>query len=98
MRADCCLSCVRCTTDSCSCTAEVEKLLPDMDILITTPFHPCYMTRERFEKAKKLELVLTAGIGSDHIDLHAAADKGITVAEVRICITLLLSGHGQDPG
>ena len=29
--------------------------------------------------------MLTAGIGSDHIDLHAAADKGITVAEVRIC-------------
>ncbi len=57
-------------------------MLPEMDILITTPFHPCYMSRERFEKAKKLELVLTAGIGSDHIDLHAAADKGITVAEV----------------
>ncbi len=33
-------------------------------------------------KAPKLELILTAGVGSDHIDLHAAADKGITVAEV----------------
>lgn len=33
-------------------------------------------------KAKKLQLILTAGVGSDHIDLQAAADKGITVAEV----------------
>ena len=80
------------------CTTEVEKLLPETDILITTPFHPCYMTRERFEKAKKLELVLTAGIGSDHIDLHAAADKGITVAEVHICLTVPMSGHGSVPG
>jgi formate dehydrogenase len=39
------------------------------------------MTRERIEKAKKLKLILTAGIGSDHIDLHAAADHGLTVAE-----------------
>jgi lactate dehydrogenase-like 2-hydroxyacid dehydrogenase len=43
---------------------------------------PAYMTRSRFEKAKKLEVAITAGIGSDHIDLHAAADKGITVSEV----------------
>ena len=49
--------------------------------MITTPFHPAYMTRERIEKAKKLKLLLTAGIGSDHIDLHAAADHGLTVAE-----------------
>ncbi len=40
------------------------------------------MTRDRIMKAPKLELILTAGVGSDHIDLHAAADKGITVAEV----------------
>ena len=49
--------------------------------MITTPFHPAYMTRERIEKAKNLKLLLTAGIGSDHIDLHAAADHGLTVAE-----------------
>ena len=49
--------------------------------MITKPFHPADMTRERIEKAKKLKLILTAGIGSDHIDLHAAADHGLTVAE-----------------
>ena len=27
-------------------------------------------------------MALTAGVGSDHVDLHAAADAGITVAEI----------------
>lgn len=50
---------------------------------MTTPFHPAQITSERLSKATKLKLVLTAGIGSDHIDLHAAADKNLTVAEVQ---------------
>ena len=62
--------------------AEFEKHLADANVVITTPFHPGQMTRERIEKAKKLKLILTAGIGSDHIDLQAAADHGLTVAEV----------------
>ncbi|XP_059643948.1 formate dehydrogenase, mitochondrial-like isoform X2 [Cornus florida] len=37
---------------------------------------------ERIKKAKNLQLVLTAGIGIDHIDLKAAAATGLTVAEV----------------
>ena len=68
--------------------AELERNLEDASIVITTPFHPAYMTRERIEKAKKLKLILTAGIGSDHIDLHAAADHGLTVAE---CVGALQS-------
>lgn len=51
-------------------------------MLITTPFHPAYVTAERIKKAKNLQLLLTAGIGSDHIDLKAAAEAGLTVAEV----------------
>ena len=39
------------------------------------------MTRERLDAAKKLKLSLVAGVGSDHIDLHAAAANGLTVAE-----------------
>jgi formate dehydrogenase len=62
--------------------SELDRNLDDATILITTPFHPAYVTKERVERAKKLKLVLTAGIGSDHIDLHAAADNGLTVAEV----------------
>ena len=68
---------------SVRCLAELDKLLPTTDICITTPFWPAYLDKERLEKAKKLELSLTAGVGSAHIELHAAAKKGITVAEVR---------------
>ena len=61
--------------------SELERNLEDATIIISTPFHPAYITRERIEKAKKLKLLLTAGIGSDHVDLRAAADHGLTVAE-----------------
>jgi formate dehydrogenase len=40
------------------------------------------VTAERISKAPRLRLILTAGVGSDHIDLAAAAKKGITVAEI----------------
>ncbi|WVQ97222.1 hypothetical protein IAU59_004332 [Kwoniella sp. CBS 9459] len=59
-----------------------QKELPDTEILITTPFHPGYLTADLIEKAKKLKLCVTAGVGSDHIDLDAANKKNITVAEV----------------
>ena len=47
-------------------------------------FHPGYLTAERLAKAKKLKLAVTAGIGSDHVDLNAAnkTNGGVTVAEV----------------
>src|SRR5262245_29213533 len=60
----------------------LDKELPDAEVVISQPFWPAYLTRERLEKAKKLKLIITAGIGSDHIDLQAAMDKGITVAEI----------------
>ncbi|KAM0951315.1 putative formate dehydrogenase [Dioscorea sansibarensis] len=53
-----------------------------MHVMITTPFHPAYVKAERIKKAKNLELLLTAGIGSDLIDLNAAANAGLDVAEV----------------
>ncbi|CAN6482817.1 unnamed protein product [Victoria cruziana] len=61
---------------------ELEKHIPDVHVLISTPFHPAYVTADRIKRAKKLQLLLTAGIGSDHIDLNAAAAAGLTVAEV----------------
>lgn len=39
--------------------------LPQTDILITTPFHPGYLTADLFKKAKKLKLCVTAGVGSE---------------------------------
>ncbi|KAK9917332.1 hypothetical protein WJX75_003190 [Coccomyxa subellipsoidea] len=70
------------TADKEPPNSELDRNLLDTNIVITTPFHPAYITEERIMKAPKLELILTAGVGSDHIDLHAAAKKGITVAEV----------------
>lgn len=74
-------------TSCCSLHAELAKHIKDMEILITTPFHPAYMTKERLEKASKLKLIMTAGVGSDHIDLKTAADKGMTVVEVSGVLT-----------
>ncbi|XP_074305455.1 formate dehydrogenase, mitochondrial [Silene latifolia] len=70
------------TDDKDGPDSELEKHIPDLHVLITTPFHPAYVTAERIKRAKNLQLLLTAGIGSDHIDLNAAAAAGLTVAEV----------------
>ncbi|KAH8119106.1 NAD-dependent formate dehydrogenase [Phellopilus nigrolimitatus] len=59
-----------------------QKEITDAEILITTPFHPGYLTRDLVEKAKNLKVCVTAGVGSDHIDLNAAAERGIEVLEV----------------
>jgi formate dehydrogenase len=61
-----------------------EKELVDAEVIITTPFHPGYLTSERLKKAKNLKLAVTAGIGSDHIDLDSALNinKSLTIAEV----------------
>ncbi|KAL1669695.1 hypothetical protein GGF50DRAFT_123006 [Schizophyllum commune] len=59
-----------------------QKNLKDAEVVITTPFHPGYLTRDLIEQAKNLKLCVTAGVGSDHIDLDAAVDHKIQVLEV----------------
>ena len=49
--------------------SELDRHLPATDVLITTPFWPAYIAKERISNASKLRLILTAGVGSDHIDL-----------------------------
>ncbi|KAI9837369.1 MAG: formate dehydrogenase (NAD+) [Sclerophora amabilis] len=65
-------------------SSKFDRELVDAEVIITTPFHPGYLTAERLAKAKNLKLAITAGIGSDHVDLNAAnkTNGGITVAEV----------------
>ena len=70
-----------------------ERELPDADIVISRPFWPAYLTAERIAKAKKLKLAITAGIGSDHVDLQAAIDRKITVAEVTYSNSISVSEH-----
>jgi formate dehydrogenase len=71
----------------------LDKELPDAEIVISQPFWPAYMTKERIDKAKKLKLIITAGIGSDHTDLQAAMDRGITVAEVTFSNSISVAEH-----
>jgi formate dehydrogenase len=70
-----------------------ERELPDADIVISQPFWPAYLTPERIAKAKKLKLAITAGIGSDHVDLESAIKNIITVAEVTYSNSISVSEH-----
>jgi formate dehydrogenase len=70
------------TSDKEGPNSSFQKNIVDADVLITTPFHPGYATAEVIAKAKNLKICITAGVGSDHIDLNAANLKKITVAEV----------------
>jgi formate dehydrogenase len=81
------------TSDKEGPNSKFEKELPDAEVVISQPFWPAYMTKERFDKAKKLKLVITAGIGSDHTDLQAAMEKGVTVAEVTYSNSISVSEH-----
>ena len=81
------------TSDKEGPDSEFERELPDADIVISQPFWPAYLTAERIAKAKNLKLALTAGIGSDHVDLDAAIARGITVAEVTFCNSISVAEH-----
>jgi formate dehydrogenase len=81
------------TSDKDGPNSRFERELPDADVVISQPFWPAYLTEERIKKAKKLKLAITAGIGSDHVDLQAAMDRGITVAEVTFCNSISVSEH-----
>ena len=81
------------TSDKEGATSVFERELPDAHIVISQPFWPAYLTAERIAKAKKLKLAITAGIGSDHVDLQAAIKQGITVAEVTYSNSISVSEH-----
>jgi len=81
------------TSDKDGENSVFEKELPDADVVISQPFWPAYLTVERIAKAKKLKLAITAGIGSDHVDLDAAMQNGITVAEVTFSNSISVSEH-----
>jgi formate dehydrogenase len=81
------------TSDKDGPNSVFEKELVDSDIVISQPFWPAYLTAERIAKAPKLKLAITAGIGSDHVDLQAAMDNDITVAEVTYSNSISVSEH-----
>ena len=70
------------TDDKEGPNSRFEKEIVDADVVITTPFHPGYITKERMDKAKNLKVCVTAGVGSDHVDLDTANKRKIGVYEV----------------
>jgi formate dehydrogenase len=70
-----------------------ERELPGADVVISQPFWPAYLTAERIANAPNLKLAVTAGIGSDHVDLAAAIERRITVAEVTYSNSISVSEH-----
>ncbi len=70
-----------------------DQHLADAEVVISQPFWPAYLTAERIARAPKLKLAVTAGIGSDHVDLDAAIKHGITVAEVTFCNSISVAEH-----
>ncbi|PHS26542.1 MAG: formate dehydrogenase [Methylophaga sp.] len=81
------------TSDKDGENSQADKELVDADIVISQPFWPYYLTREKMEKAPKLKMAITAGIGSDHVDLQAAMDHKIDVVEVTYCNSISVSEH-----
>jgi formate dehydrogenase len=81
------------TSDKDGPDSAFEQELPEAEIVISQPFWPAYLTADRIAKAPNLKLAVTAGIGSDHVDLQAAIERGVTVAEVTYCNSISVSEH-----
>jgi formate dehydrogenase len=81
------------TADKDGADSALDRELEDADIVISQPFWPAYMTAERIGRAANLKMIVTAGIGSDHTDLQAAMDRGVTVAEVTYCNSISVAEH-----
>jgi len=72
---------------------EFEQHLKDAHYVISQPFYPAYLTKERIGMASNLKAAITAGIGSDHVDLQAAIDHMVDVSEVTYCNSISVSEH-----
>jgi formate dehydrogenase len=81
------------TSDKEGDNSVFDQHLADAEIVISQPFWPAYLTAERIAKAPNLKLAVTAGIGSDHVDLDAAIDAGISVAEVTFSNSISVAEH-----
>jgi formate dehydrogenase len=81
------------TSDKDGADSVFDKELADAEIVISQPFWPAYLTAARIAKAPKLKLAITAGVGSDHVDLQAAMERGITVTEVTYCNSISVAEH-----
>lgn len=81
------------TSDKDGDGCEMDRELKDADIVISQPFYPYYVTAERIANAPNLKMAVTAGIGSDHVDLDAAMARNMTVTEVTFCNSISVAEH-----
>ncbi|MFK0151532.1 NAD-dependent formate dehydrogenase [Streptomyces sp. NPDC090493] len=81
------------TSDKEGADSTLDRELPDTDVVVSQPFWPAYLTTERIAAAPRLRLAITAGIGSDHVDLPSAIAHGMTVAEVTFSNSISVSEH-----
>jgi formate dehydrogenase len=81
------------TSDKDGPESVFDRELVDADVVISQPFWPAYLTSERIASASKLKLVITAGVGSDHVDLETAKSRNITVAEITSCNSISVAEH-----
>ncbi|WKD48521.1 NAD-dependent formate dehydrogenase [Microbulbifer spongiae] len=81
------------TSDKDGPSSTAARELEDADIVISQPFWPFYLTESLMRKAKNLKLAITAGIGSDHVDLGAAIKHSIDVVEVTWSNSISVSEH-----
>ena len=81
------------TSDKDGDGCQADKELVDADVVISQPFFPYYLTRAKMETAPNLKMAITAGIGSDHVDLQAAMDRKVDVVEVTFCNSRSVAEH-----
>jgi formate dehydrogenase len=81
------------TSDKDGAGSQLDKELADADVVISQPFYPAYITEERIANAPNLKMAVTAGIGSDHVNLDAAMARGMTVTEVTFCNSISVAEH-----
>jgi formate dehydrogenase len=81
------------TSDKDGDGCQADKELVDADVVISQPFFPYYLTKEKMETAPNLKMAITAGIGSDHVDLQGAMEHKVDVVEVTFCNSRSVAEH-----
>ncbi|UCC39100.1 MAG: 3-phosphoglycerate dehydrogenase [Candidatus Aminicenantes bacterium] len=70
---------------------ELVKTIPDFHVTVVRG--ATKVTRRAIESASNLELIIRAGIGLDNIDLEAAREKGIQVANTPAATSISVAEH-----
>lgn len=70
---------------------ELVQIIPDFDIVVVRS--ATKITRPVIEAGKNLKLIIRAGIGLDNIDVQAAKEKGVEVANTPAATSISVAEH-----